>query len=249
MISILVADDSAAELEAIVFLLKKQQIPAVIRTAKNGDEAWQMFAKQPADLLITDIKMPYVDGLDLARRAKEVSPALRTLIISAYEDFSYAKQAISIGVEEYLLKPIDPAEFFRVMERLAGQIGERKEKESAKQALRGLPETMNSKIREVCLYIQEHYREELSLDILAAKVYINRDYLSRLFKKETGQNIGAYIRQVRMEEAKRLLLSTSLKVSAVASQTGYPNSAYFTKAFCDYAGVTPERFREMKGAE
>ena len=248
MVQILIADDSAAELDALVYLIGKYEFPAAIRTAGNGEKALKLLEEAPCDLLITDIKMPFVDGLELAGRAKAMHPGLRTVIISAYEEFSYAKQAISIGVQEYLLKPIDPRELQRVLERILPEIEAEQEKEAAREAQVFLPQDMDSKIREVCRYINENYGQELSLDILAAKVYLNRDYLSRLFKKETGSNIVQYIRKVRMEKAKELLKETSLKVSAIAGIVGYPNSSYFVRAFCEYAGETPERYRERGGA-
>ena len=105
----------------------------------------------------------------------------------------------------------------------------------------------SSKIREVKHYIYDHYESELSLDLLASIIFVHPDYLSRLFKKETGYNLNQFIKQYRMEKAKELLTDTQLKISTLGTTVGYPNSSYFCKTFNDYFGISPEKFREKEG--
>lgn len=105
----------------------------------------------------------------------------------------------------------------------------------------------SGKIRDVKHYIYEHYGEDLSLDLLSNIIYVHPDYLSRLFKKETGYNLNQFIKQYRMEKAKELLTSTQLKISSIGTQVGYPNGSYFCKTFNDYFGISPEKFREKEG--
>ena len=111
MIPTLIADDSAAELDVILYLIKKYNLPLTPAVASDGEEELNYIQKTPVDLLITDIRMPFMDGLVLADKALAVNPRLKIIISSGYQDFSYAKTAISLGVEEYLLKPIQPREF------------------------------------------------------------------------------------------------------------------------------------------
>ena len=105
----------------------------------------------------------------------------------------------------------------------------------------------SGKIRDVKRYIYEHYGEDLSLDLLSGTIYVHPDYLSRLFKKETGYNLNQFIKQYRMEKAKELLIDTQLKIATIGTKVGYPNSSYFCKIFNDYYGVSPEKFREKEG--
>jgi two-component system, response regulator YesN len=115
---LLVADDSGAELDCITYLVDKYGFPLEIETAGNGRDALNLIYKHPFDLLLTDIKMPYMDGLTLAREALDVLPDLKIAIVSGFNEFDFAKTAIVLGVKDYLLKPIDPDEFKAVMERM-----------------------------------------------------------------------------------------------------------------------------------
>ncbi|MEG2316570.1 MAG: response regulator, partial [Clostridia bacterium] len=85
-------------------------------TALNGLDALELLKREPFDVLFTDIKMPFMDGLALSREAKALNPQLRIILFSGYNDFEYAKTAIAIGVTEYLMKPIIPDEFLHTME-------------------------------------------------------------------------------------------------------------------------------------
>ena len=95
-------------------------------------------------------------------------------------------------------------------------------------------------------YILKHYMEELSLDILADKVYLTPHYLSSIFSREKGIGINRYIKNVRMENAKGLLLDTNMKINDICKAVGYSNLSYFCKAFRNEYGVTPEKYREYR---
>ncbi len=125
-IRLLVADDSRAELDCIAFLVDKYSFPLELETAGNGRDALDLIHKHPFDLLLTDIKMPYMDGLTLAREALHALPDLKIAVVSGFHEFGYAKTAITLGVKDYLLKPIDPNEFKAVMERMISIIAERR---------------------------------------------------------------------------------------------------------------------------
>ena len=93
-------------------------------------------------------------------------------------------------------------------------------------------------------YIRRHYMEGLSLDILADKVYLTPHYLSSIFSQEKGIGINRYIKNVRMEKARELLLGTNMKISDICRMVGYSNLSYFCKAFRNEYGITPEKYRE-----
>ena len=95
----------------------------------------------------------------------------------------------------------------------------------------------------VSQYIQEHYGEPLTLNDLADTVYLNPSYLSTIFKAETGNSINSYIRAVRMERAKQILLQTNMRVGDVGSTVGFNNTSYFIRSFHAYFGETPDRMR------
>ena len=107
MLKIFLAEDEVVVRETIKRMIPWEELGfELVGEAADGEMALPLLLRQQPDLLITDIKMPFMDGLTLARLAKKEIPGLKVVILSGYDDFNYAKQAIGIGVEDYLLKPI-----------------------------------------------------------------------------------------------------------------------------------------------
>ncbi|MGN0993531.1 MAG: response regulator [Butyricicoccus sp.] len=115
---VLIADDEPKIRQLLHILLSEAEGVTIVGEAANGKDALTLIDSLRPDLLITDIRMPVVDGLSLAQHIQEHAPETRVVIISGYSQFEYAKQAISYGVEDYLLKPIKKAELFSVLERV-----------------------------------------------------------------------------------------------------------------------------------
>lgn len=127
MYRILIADDSATEIECILYLIKKFGIPACTDTANDGRQALELLKQNRYDILLTDIKMPFIDGLELSREARQLQPRLAIMIFSGYGEFEYAQSAISLGVTEYLLKPVDAAVFREALDRVIGDLNRRRD--------------------------------------------------------------------------------------------------------------------------
>lgn len=132
MLRILVADDEADEREVILFLLEKYGFQAEVQTAANGADALQLLRLAPPDILITDVQMPFLSGTELALQARQLIPDLMIFFFSGHDDFKYARQAITAGALDYILKPIIPEEFCRTM-RTAIQKVEARLKAQAEQ--------------------------------------------------------------------------------------------------------------------
>lgn len=135
MISILIVDDEKLERNGIKFLLKKEEKEYQILEAVNGKDALGILQKHKVDILLSDIKMPYMNGLELVEQARELYPNLQIVIFSGYNDFSYAREALRYGVVDYVLKPVDPAEFQKTLNKVTGNIAAQKamEKKQIKQ--------------------------------------------------------------------------------------------------------------------
>ena len=117
---ILLADDTELIREGLKSMLLQLPNPAIcpeIRTACNGAEALSLMREHPVDLLITDIRMPDVDGIELMRQCRSQWANTSIVVISGYDDFKYAQQAIEYGASAYLLKPVDKQELYRVVEK------------------------------------------------------------------------------------------------------------------------------------
>jgi two-component system, response regulator YesN len=133
MLRILLVDDEREEREGISFLIKKYNFPLTVLQASNGREALKYIQEQSIDILFTDVKMPIMNGLDLAKTVYEYNPAIKIIIYSAYSEFDYAKQALSANAVGYLLKPIEIDEFKKLMNEVIISVNEAKESHKRKQ--------------------------------------------------------------------------------------------------------------------
>ena len=140
MYTYLIVDDEMIERKGIRMLLSRMNIRENILEASNGEEALEVFEKEKIDVLLTDINMPFMDGIELLSRIHEEYPGTETVIFSGYDEFSYAKKAISYGVSAYILKPVNPEEFKKVVgeitEKLAKSEREEKRKDESMEFLR-----------------------------------------------------------------------------------------------------------------
>lgn len=127
MYTVLIADDEKIERNGIRRLLNKEKDSYRILEAENGRDAEKIIREDKVDILLTDIRMPYVNGLELARKTSECSGNTQIIIFSGYHDFSYARMAIQYGVQDYILKPVDPGEFDRAFLHVRQNLSSRKE--------------------------------------------------------------------------------------------------------------------------
>ena len=120
----LIADDESVEREGLSFLLTRRGYPIRILEAVNGEQALEIVSREPVDVLITDIRMPFMDGLELARRIRERDARMKILVCTAYGEFEYAQKAISSGVTAYLLKPVQREEFYEKIDQVLAWLDE-----------------------------------------------------------------------------------------------------------------------------
>ena len=201
--------------------------------ASDGELALPVILKEKPDILITDIRMPFMDGLELSRMVKAELPDIKIVILSGYAEFEYAQQGIQLGVMDYLLKPASVSDVKELLNKLNEE----------KEITQGLDrENCSDIVREMINVIEESYGMKLQLDAIAEKFHMTPEYLGNLFAKETGITFSNYLRQVRMEKAKELLTGTDMKIYEVACAVGYPDQKYFSKVFKEYAGVSAKQF-------
>ncbi len=219
-----------------------------VGAAADGEEAVELVERFFPDLLITDIKMPVLDGLELIARIRRTNPDLRILIISGYSEFEYARQAIELGVDDYILKPVEIVKFREILRRIrirleasAGLV----ETEFGLDRI-GAPEAELVKTVEV--YLRATYRQPYSLERLAEQFGCKPAYLLRLYRKVTGETPTQEVIRLRIERAKRLLLGhPDLEIKQVAAAVGYEDALYFSRLFKKEAGLNPSAFREGLG--
>lgn len=220
---------------------------AVCGEARNGREALAFMKEQPPDVIVTDIRMKEMQGLELIERVRAQYPHMPILIISGYDDFEYVKGALRWKVIDYLLKPVDRVELAKALDRIRQELdGQRGVAEQEGRS--GEAEAERPLIRRIKQIIQERLDQEITLQYVAEQVHMNHQYLSTLFKTETGTNFMEYVTEQRIERAKELLRDTNLKIYEIARLSGYANAKHFMTMFKQSVGVTASEYRDgMRG--
>lgn len=218
----------------------------VYAVAYGVEEALNIVKHKQIDVMLTDIIMGDGTGLELIEKAIEVNNNLKCVILSGHEEFSYAKKAIRLGVYDYLVKPVDFDELEKLFSKLCHQLNLR-DAESSEEKEEYLEDNQDKSegviINQVKAYVETHYGEEISLNILADQVYVHPTYLSILFKKKTGNNFKDYVTEVRIEKAKEMLKDLSLRIVDISGKVGYESSKHFSKIFKEFTGMTPKDYR------
>ena len=212
--------------------------------AEDGLSALREIERTRPDVVLVDINIPKLFGLELIERITKEYPGISVVILSAYDKFAYAQQAVRMGVFEYLLKPIDPEAIQQTFVRLQSRIDKNRQQYGA-DAPRALGEDPLS--RRVRAVILENYRDpEFSPASLAAMLHVNPNHMSRVYRQETGGTIMEELIETRMAEARRLMdESPGMPVGEVARLTGYQDPLYFSKAFKKKFGVSPQQIRKL----
>ena len=210
----------------------------VVGEAADGMEALAQIDALHPDIVIMDINIPIMSGLKVIQVSRIKHPKIAYVIVSGYDDFSYCQQALRLQITDYILKPVDYEEFGICIDNLKISLYEQRMEEEHEPKEQG-----ERVIIGITRYLQEHLEEEVSLSVLAEEFHLNPQYISQLFKNEIGVGFLAYLTNIRMEKAKKLLLSTSLSVAEVAEQSGYGDYRVFTKAFKKAEGITPSQYR------
>lgn len=211
-----------------------------IYTAQNAEAALEIIRERRPDVVVTDIRMPGMSGLELIKTAKEEYPEIPFVILSGYPDFAYAQKALQYGVFRYLLKPFDLTELTECLRLLLGT----PYPEEAKPA--DTPETnvsSNSTIQGILTFIDDNLGKEINIDMLSNSFGLTPNYLSSLFKKETGKGIIEHITRLRIEKACDMLAHTDHKIQYICTAVGISDYFYFSKLFKKHMNVTPTQYR------
>lgn len=267
MYKILIADDEAMEREALTDLVARRFAHEVeIHTAENGRRAHDMALLLGVDLILMDIEMPGINGLEAARQVIAKLPGCKVIFVTAYGLFQYAYEAMRLGACGYILKPVVPDEAEGVIRKALAQIkAERQLADMAPAAVESAPEQdadalpdkpgskMELLMQQVKTYIDENYMYELSLDSVGDILNISPAYLSSQFKKYLHIGFLDYLTEVRIQAACALLADPLRSTAEVAGMVGYEDANYFARAFKKRTGQTPTQYRrgaahDRKGA-
>ncbi|MGT2828181.1 response regulator [Streptococcus hillyeri] len=243
MYSILIVEDEYLVRRGICSLIdfKSFQIDRVAE-AENGRKAWELFQAEPFDIVLTDINMPKMNGIQLAQAIKEKHPSCHVIFLTGYNEFDYALSAVKLGVEDYLLKPFSKED----VEKMLVSVLEKLQAEQKRHQVETY--IVHDEASDLKKRIEKHLGEsDFSLKQLAEELGFSPNHLSVRIKKELGMTFQDYLIQERMRQAKLLLLTTELKIYEVAESVGFWDMNYFSQRFKQVVGVTPRQFRKGEG--
>ena len=219
----------------------------VAGTAYDGAGGLALIRQLKPDIVLTDIRMPNMDGLTMLAGLKSEFPRMQMSVLTAYRDFDYARQALNLGVCRYLLKPSDLEELketVRLMVSRLDAMPRLREEEPENESVR---EAGNHLVKAAMAYMKEHCTEQhLSLSDVADHVYVSQWHLSKLLNKETGQSFFDLLGSMRIALAKKLLADPSLRIHEIAERTGFSDVAHFSRSFKKTAGCTPGEYRNRQ---
>lgn len=241
----------------------------VLSTEDDGETALQWLEKAEIlpDLIITDIYMQFMDGIELIEQVNSRYPGITCAILSGHEDFRLAQKAIDLKVCRYITKPVQPAELHGILSTIREDIMKARLRYASQHA--GKPSSVNTEsyVREklisavtktsvtsdivdkVAAYIEQHYYDySLTLQSLADVVSLHPNYLTQMFRKQTGLSCMQYLAKTRIEKAKQLLNNTDLKIAEIARKVGYENPLYFSSYFKKWVGKNPSDYKEESGS-
>lgn len=324
-------DDEKIILEGLQKLINYEELGfSICGTAENGRDALPLILDRRPDIVITDLKMPFVDGITLANELAKTAPDILVIVVTGYDEFEYAKAAVHAGVFDFLLKPVSPAELKDALLRAADKIRSRKynypfeledsmisavmrddfsgalnfldlifddfhkhriSQDTARKICEKLvteldicfskymggnitqskiqipPEAtlpemhtlltdyLNSVllsedtsssdilVEQIKRYLASHLQENITLKVLENEFFFNASYISRIFKRKTGENYNEYLLKLRIERAKELLVTTNRSIIQISDATGFGNSKYFSRIFKSMTGMTPVNYR------
>jgi two-component system response regulator YesN len=247
MFRVVIADDEEIIRNGLKNLLESYDLNlSVVGTAQDGEEALNLIHMYQPEIILMDINMPFINGLEVIEKIKELDSNSKIIIISGYDQFEYAQKALELGVFSYLLKPIQYRDFKSIIIKAMDSYCERM------WEINRLKETDIDNTNYKCIgnqainYIKENFTQnDLTLNLIAENLHISQSYLTRIIKQKTGVSFTDYLNKLRINMAIKLLLDkdNSYTINDIANMVGYSSQHYFSRAFKNYMGLSPNQYR------
>lgn len=216
-------------------------------------DALDYIQNHPVQIILTDIRMPLMTGLEMLARLHEsvkttagnaFSLSVKTIFLSGYDDFKYAQEALKLGAVDYLLKPADVSEIESSLAR-AKQMWMAEQHHKLPLPTVGDDEEnpVSYLVKKSLQLMREKYAEDLQISQIADEVFVTPNYLSRLFRQETGLSYSDQLSKIRFEKACELLSTSLLKIYQIGQAVGLTNPRYFSEWFQKQSGMTPGEYR------
>lgn len=253
MYHVLLVDDEILALKGLLLMIdwsKYDILEPVIATSMK--QAISAIRKEEIDILICDIQMPNGTGLDLLAWINDHYPNIVTVFLTFHDKFEYVKEALSLGAFDYLLKPASSEALEETVLHCIKRVDSIRILNENKKKMALLaesndnmhtPDGISAIVNKTIDYINNNLDKELTRKEICDQVYIHQDYLSKVFKKETGKTISEYIFDKRIALAKDLLKNTDEPIGVVCEKAGYSFNSHFSKMFKMKTGISPQQYR------
>ena len=223
------------------YISNNSKLIGTIYTAENGSEALDKIVQFKPDLMLIDVQMPYKDGLTVMKEARAAGICPKTIILSGYDEFKYAQQAVRYGASDYLLKPCRSTE---ILSKLEGLIKQELVLEETNVNSRGAEKQGNRFVEHAVEYMNENYMQDLNLTLVADQVGVTSTYLSTLFTQNLNCCFIDYLNKIRIDRACNYLYNSQMKIYEIAYKVGFRDEKYFAKVFKKVTGMNTSEFRK-----
>lgn len=221
-----------------------------IETAEDGYTALEIVATQHPHIILTDIRMPGINGLQLAEEITKQNIDGEMIVLSGYGTFEYARRAMRNGVFDFLLKPSSPAEILNTVSRAVERVKYNQSKKAQKEVKNFSEHLYDNAEKKTCAmtleYIENNYMDDITLSSLSESMHFSISYLSRLIKKEISYNFTTILLLTRMIKAAELLKKTDLKIYSICEKIGVNDQRYFSQQFKKIFNKTPMEYRKSE---
>ncbi|MEA5014633.1 MAG: response regulator [Candidatus Limiplasma sp.] len=238
MYRLLLVDDEPLLLEGIARMMDwEAEGFTIVGSARSAAQALDMLTAVSPDIVLTDIRMPEMDGVTLTRELRRRTPGVAVVVLSGYNDFDYVKDAFKAGARDYVYKA--QMSGAGLLDALRGAL-----KNAPPPAGLGgdPPPQYQGVLKDITAYIRQNYQHPLSLGALALRFHLNKSYLCQLLKSKTGMSFTEYLSNVRMNRARELLRTGDYTISGVSEAVGFQSFSYFCKTFKENTGMTPSAY-------
>ncbi|MEW6375389.1 MAG: response regulator [Thermodesulfobacteriota bacterium] len=239
--NILIIDDEPGILDSIEELFNDT---FDVFKAKDGKEGLDLFKSLPIDLIILDLKLPEMEGLDVLKHIREFSKTVPVIVLTAYSTIERAERCADLMVYGYIRKPFDPFDLLERVREILNEntnIGNIEINHSTYASVNEL----SSPIKQSIKFINNHFTKPIGSKDVAARILVSREYIGKKFKKELGHSINEYINKLRIEKSKQLLFKNrDIKLFQVSHQLGFKSESHFLRIFKKYTGMTPNAFKK-----
>jgi len=251
MWKVLLVEDETFVRESVKEIIRWEEMGFKLTgEASNGEEALAMIRQEPPDLVLSDIVMPKMDGLELLRETRKAGIASKFVMLTCIGDFESVRQAMEYGASNYILKlSMSVKDLRETLGKISAELSAAKLSQPiAAEAHRGpdaiLDRVAHPEVKKIIQYIENNFDQEITLASLSQHVMMGENYVSALFKKKTGETLIHYLHRVRIEKAIDYLRTTDLPVNQIGQNVGFMNDNYFIKIFKRMTGTTPSQYRQ-----